>query len=119
MPVVCPLILFILASMSLTLQLPRWFDLHTHFRQGENVTAYIRDHLAMGCAGALAMPNTSPAGVPGFLEKIWRTVGPLKNTEPRSSKRGAKQFEQLLVPLYLTGSTTRTRDRRQARERES
>ena len=41
-----------------TLDLPKWFDLHTHFRQGAAVPDYIKAHLAMGCAGALAMPHT-------------------------------------------------------------
>ena len=42
------------------LTLPKWYDLHTHFRHGANVVLYVADHLAMGCAGALAMPNTKP-----------------------------------------------------------
>jgi dihydroorotase len=37
------------------LTLPKWFDLHTHFRQGANVAGYLADHRLMGCAGALAM----------------------------------------------------------------
>ncbi len=40
--------------------LPKWYDLHTHFRQGGGMPAYIQAHLDMGCAGALAMPNTQP-----------------------------------------------------------
>ena len=44
----------------MTLTLPKWFDLHTHFRQGPAMGSYVQAHLDMGCAGALAMPNTQP-----------------------------------------------------------
>ncbi len=91
--------------MSLTLQLPKWFDLHTHFRQGVNVAAYIADHLAMGCAGALAMPNTQPP--------VSRIDGPAKDDgwsiesyKKMLKNAGADAFEQLIVPLYLTRDTT-------------
>ncbi len=89
----------------MTLQLPKWFDLHTHFRQGPNVRAYIEDHLAMGCAGALAMPNTQPpvsliAGP--NTEDAWSIEGYRKALE----YAGADAFEHLIVPLYLTAATT-------------
>ncbi|MEM7698281.1 MAG: hypothetical protein AAF236_07755 [Verrucomicrobiota bacterium] len=85
--------------------LPRWFDLHTHFRQGENVALYIEDHLAMGCAGALAMPNTKPpisrvSGKPS--EDAWT----IENYSRQLREAGADRFEQLIVPLYLTRETT-------------
>jgi len=89
----------------MTLTLSKWYDLHTHFRQGPNVAAYIADHLAMGCAGALAMPNTKPP--------VSQVTGP--NTETAWSiegyrdallAAGADAFDQLIVPLYLTGETT-------------
>lgn len=92
-------------STPLTLQLPRWFDLHTHFRQGENVALYVRDHLAMGCAGALAMPNTQPpvSRIDGEnSEHSWSIEG-YRNTLLAA---GADAFEQLIVPLYLTRDTT-------------
>jgi dihydroorotase len=87
------------------IQLPKWFDLHTHFRQGENVAAYISDHLAMGCAGALAMPNTLPP-----VSKIdgpnSDTAWSIKSYRQNLIEAGADQFEQLIVPLYLTKDTT-------------
>lgn len=89
----------------MTLTLPRWFDLHTHFRQGPAVAAYIRAHLDMGCAGALAMPNTQPP--------VCRVSGPARadgwSVESYSAElraAGAGEFEQLIVPLYLTRQTT-------------
>ncbi len=91
--------------MSDFLKLPRWFDLHTHFRQGENVAAYIADHVAMGCAGALAMPNTQPpvSRIEGGLANDgWSIEGYRKTL----NDAGATAFEKLIVPLYLTRETT-------------
>ena len=88
-----------------SLTLPKWFDLHTHFRQGENISAYIADHIAMGCAGALAMPNTQPPvsriGGPS-TDGGWSIQGYRRILEVA----GADAFEQLIVPLYLTADTT-------------
>jgi len=89
----------------LSIQLPRWFDLHTHFRQGENVALYVRDHLAMGCAGALAMPNTQPpvSRVDGANDGESWSIESYRNTLQAA---GADAFEQLIIPLYLTRDTT-------------
>lgn len=88
-----------------TVSLLRWFDLHTHFRQGENVARYIQDHIDMGCAGALAMPNTLPpvSAIDGpNLEDAWSIEG----YRDLLLAAGADQFEELIVPLYLTRKTT-------------
>lgn len=89
----------------MTLTLPKWFDLHTHFRQGPAMASYVQAHLDMGCAGALAMPNTQPP--------VSRVSGPAQNDgwsiESYSAElraAGAEAFEQLIVPLYLTRQTT-------------
>ena len=87
------------------LTLPKWFDLHTHFRQGANVSSYLADHRTMGCAGALAMPNTKPpvAAVSGpKTETAWS----IEAYRDDLLAAGADAFEQLLVPLYLTRDTT-------------
>jgi dihydroorotase len=89
----------------MSLRLTRWFDLHTHFRQGPSVSSYIKAHQDMGCAGALAMPNTQPP--------VARIFGP-ETSDSRSiesysaelKEAGAGAFEQLIVPLYLTRQTT-------------
>lgn len=89
----------------MTLDLPRWFDLHTHFRQGPAVPFYIKAHLDMGCAGALAMPNTQPpvSRVTGAMEAGgWSIEGYLQMLR----EAGADAFEHLIVPLYLTRQTT-------------
>ena len=89
----------------MTLDLPRWFDLHAHFRQGPAVADYVGAHLEMGCAGALAMPNTLPP--------VSRVLGPpseeswsIEHYSEVLRQAGAEAFEQLIVPLYLTQHTT-------------
>lgn len=87
------------------LDLPRWFDLHAHFRQGPNVALYLADHLGMGCAGALAMPNTKPpvARISGpKSESAWS----IESYRDDLLAAGADAFEELIVPLYLTSGTT-------------
>ncbi len=87
------------------LTLPKWYDLHTHFREGANVSLYVADHLAMGCAGALAMPNTRPpvSAVSGADSKTARTIEAYRD---ELLEAGASAFDQLIIPLYLTGGTT-------------
>lgn len=88
-----------------TLTLPRWYDLHTHFRQGENVPDYISDHLAMGCAGALAMPNTLPpvSSITGAkTDSSWS----IEAYREDLLAAGAEAFDRLITPLYLTKDTS-------------
>ena len=89
----------------MTLDLPKWFDLHTHFRQGPAMPAYVKAHLDMGCAGALAMPNTQPpvSRVSGAAQDDGRSIESY-SAELRAA--GGDAFEQLIVPLYLTRHTT-------------
>lgn len=89
------------------LTLPKWFDLHTHFRQGANVSRYLADHRAMGCAGALAMPNTKPPVAAVFGPKT-ETAWSIEAYRSDLLAAGADAFEQLIVPLYLTRDTTAT-----------
>lgn len=91
--------------MAGSLLLPKWYDLHTHFRQGANVPAYIADHLSMGCAGALAMPNTKPpvSQVSGpKTDSAWS----IEAYRADLYEAGAEKFDQLITPLYLTANTT-------------
>lgn len=89
--------------MSLTL--PKWFDLHTHFRQGPALAAYVKAHLSMGCVGALAMPNTQPPV--SRVSGVAQTDGwSIESYSAELRAAGADAFEQLIVPLYLTRQTT-------------
>jgi dihydroorotase len=88
-----------------TLVLPRWYDLHAHFRQGPNVSTYLADHRDMGCAGILAMPNTAPPVtlVTGPGEETSRSI---ESYLAELKRAGADVFDQVIVPLYLTANTT-------------
>lgn len=85
--------------------LPLWYDLHAHFRQDTLLPPLLAQHRAMGCAGALAMPNTKPpvACVMAAEEtaeawSIERYLGLLRQNWPEA--------HDLIVPLYLTPATT-------------
>lgn len=89
----------------LGLDLPKWFDLHTHFRQGPAMGAYVEAHLSMGCAGVVAMPNTKPpvSRVSGAAtEQSWS----IEYYKDELCRVGGDRFETLIVPLYLTNETT-------------
>lgn len=93
--------------MTIEFTLPKWYDLHAHFRQGAPMESYISAHKAMGCAGVVAMPNTSPP-----VALVFETDE--RNTEYWSIERydrdlcdaGGQDFDALIVPLYLTQHTT-------------
>ncbi len=87
------------------LTLPRWHDLHAHFRQGELLRPLLRAHAAMGCAGILSMPNTVPPVAKVFpgdaafdcwsIEEYLRMI--------RDADGG---FDDIIVPLYLSENAT-------------
>jgi dihydroorotase len=86
-------------------ELPKWYDLHVHFRQGAPVADYIKAHLDMGVCGVLAMPNTKPpvARVSGEnTENYWTIEGYLNILK----QAGGNAFQDIIVPLYLTVETT-------------
>ena len=66
---------------------------------------YIKAHLEMGCAGALAMPNTKPPVSRvngGASEDGWS----IESYSELLREAGAGVFEELIVPLYITRETT-------------
>lgn len=92
--------------MTTQFQMPKWYDLHTHFRQDDTVLATVKDHVAMGCVGALAMPNTKPP-----VGKVFEgdDVADYKSVEQyraeiMAASNGA--FKEVIVPLYITKDTT-------------
>lgn len=91
--------------MSVSFTLPRWYDLHVHFRQGPAMAAYVQAHLAMGCAGVLAMPNTRPP-----VAKLRDTDSPdcwsIEAYQAQIAAAGGTAFDTVIVPLYLTQHTT-------------
>lgn len=69
------------------------------------MSSYVQAHINMGCAGALAMPNTQPpvSRVSGAAQSDGWSIESY-SAELRAA--GAEAFEQLIVPLYLTRQTT-------------
>ncbi|PCJ97799.1 MAG: dihydroorotase [Zetaproteobacteria bacterium] len=86
--------------------LPKWYDLHTHFRQGDVVAPYIQAHLDMGCIGALAMPNTKPPTAVVFDADEGGEYWSIERYMRDLRRAGGDQFSELIVPLYLTKDTT-------------
>jgi dihydroorotase len=85
--------------------LPKWYDLHVHFRQGDPMRSYIQAHLDMGCAGVLAMPNTKPPITKVHSEKSeggWSIESYLQDIQ----ENGGDKFDDVIVPLYLSAATT-------------
>ena len=93
--------------MTTQFTLPKWYDLHAHFRQGELMEGYITAHKAMGCAGILAMPNTKPP-VAVVFETDEKVSGywSIERYMRELCEAGADAFDPLIVPLYLTRDTT-------------
>ncbi len=92
-------------TYALRLTLPRWHDLHAHFRQGELLRPLLHAHAAMSCAGILAMPNTVPpvakvfpVGAAFDCWSIEEYLGMLREA--------GGGFNDIIVPLYLSEITT-------------
>ncbi len=89
----------------LKLELPKWYDLHAHFRQGDMLAPLLQHHLRTGCAGAVAMPNTRPPAAKVFesddlpYESIERYLIALRQAV-------ADEAFEVIVPLYLTRDTS-------------
>lgn len=87
------------------IELPYWYDLHVHLRQGPAMSAYIKAHLDMGCAGLLAMPNTKPP-----VGKIFASDSlpywSIEEYRKMIMDAGGDAFGEIITPLYLTKDTT-------------
>lgn len=90
---------------SLRFTLPRWHDLHAHFRQGALLQPLLKAHADMGCAGILAMPNTSPP-VGKALKSDPAPYWSIEEYLQMIRVAGGDSFEDVIVPLYLTQDTT-------------
>ncbi len=86
--------------------LPRWHDLHAHFRQGELLRPLLRAHAAMGCAGILAMPNTVPPVAKVFPAGAAFDCWSIEEYRDLLHEAGGGGFDDIIVPLYLSEITT-------------
>ncbi len=94
-----------IVAKAMKITLPKWYDLHVHLRQGPAMAAYVKAHLAMGCAGLLAMPNTKPP-VAKVFERDPLSCWSVESYRDMILKAGGDAFSALIVPLYLTRDTT-------------
>ncbi len=85
--------------------LPKWYDLHAHFRQDELLAPLVEAHLAMGCAGVVAMPNTRPPVAKVFDEDPGEEISVTAYRDQLFAAAN-DQLDEIIVPLYLTQATT-------------
>lgn len=87
------------------LELPYWYDLHTHLRQDELLGPLVQAQLDSACAGVLAMPNTKPPAA-----KIFKTDSlpylSLEEYRENITAAGGDALQALITPLYLTKDTS-------------
>ncbi len=86
--------------------LPLWYDLHAHFRQDDVLNATVADHIAMGCNGFLAMPNTKPPLTRVSKTDETDTAGSVESYLGQLSNISDLPQDNIIVPLYLCQDTT-------------
>ena len=91
--------------MPIQFTLPKWYDLHTHVRQGASLNAYVQAQLDMGCAGFLAMPNTKPP-VSKVHEEDAGEGWSIAAYRGQILAAADQRLKTLITPLYLTRATT-------------
>ncbi len=85
--------------------LPKWYDMHVHLRQDENMPLYIGAQLAMGCTGVVAMPNTLPP-TGKVTEDDSLPYWSIEHYTDMIGKQGGDKLSCIVVPLYLTRDTS-------------
>lgn len=90
---------------SLRFTLPRWHDLHAHFRQGALLRPLLQAHKDMGCDSILAMPNTSPP-VAKIVRRDDSFGWSIEEYLEMLREADGDGFADIIVPLYLTQDTT-------------
>jgi len=87
------------------IELPLWYDLHTHLRQDGLLAPVLASQIAMGCCGVLAMPNTKPPVAKVFKEDPLDYQS-IESYLEQIKQAGGAAFTDIIVPLYLTKDTT-------------
>jgi len=85
--------------------LPKWYDLHAHFRQADLLKPMVEQHIRMGCVGALGMPNTKPPLARVFAAEETPEAWSVESYLGLFKQAWPKAYD-LIVPLYLTAATT-------------
>ena len=89
----------------ISLTLPKWFDAHTHLRQGDLLKPIIQSQLDMGCYAVLAMPNTKPP-VAKVHESDSGSCWSIEGYRNMIMENGGDGLDHLFAPLYLTKDTS-------------
>ncbi|MCC6597835.1 MAG: dihydroorotase [Alphaproteobacteria bacterium] len=87
------------------MELPQWYDLHTHIRQGDLMAPIVQSQIAMGCCGFLAMPNTKPP-VAKVFESDPLDCWSIEAYTGMLRAAGGGGLQDIIVPLYLSRETT-------------
>lgn len=85
--------------------LPKWFDAHTHLRQGDLMQPIIQSQIDMGCYAILAMPNTKPP-VAKIKKNDAGDMWSIEEYRAMIMDAGGDTLDHLFTPLYLTKDTT-------------
>ena len=85
--------------------LPKWYDLHTHLRQGALLGPILQSQIEMGCCGILAMPNTKPP-VAKVFDDTYLPYWFVQRYLQLISEEAGSDLDDVIVPLYLTKDTT-------------
>lgn len=92
--------------MTVHFSLPLWYDLHTHMRQDALLPTTVKDHIAMACAGFLAMPNTKPPLTRVFTAEETPNAGSIETYRATLLSHATDQIQEIITPLYLCADTT-------------
>ncbi|PCH99585.1 MAG: hypothetical protein COB76_05380 [Alphaproteobacteria bacterium] len=90
--------------MTTSFTLPKWFDAHTHLRQGDLIAPIMKSQLDMGCYAVLAMPNTQPP-VAKITESDPIESWSIEGYRAMIAGAGGDQLDHLVTPLYITPDT--------------
>jgi len=85
--------------------IPKWFDAHTHLRQGDLLNPIIQSQLDMGCYALLAMPNTKPP-VAKINANDDGDSWSIEEYRQMIMDADGDKLDHLFTPLYLTKDTT-------------
>ena len=85
------------------IKLPKWFDAHTHLRQGNLLKPILQSQIDMGCYAVLAMPNTKP---PVAKLKDFDKGDDWSIEAYRNMINVAGSLDHIITPLYLTKHTS-------------
>jgi dihydroorotase len=88
-----------------TLTISKWFDAHTHVRQGELIEPIVKSQIDMGCYAILAMPNTKPP-VGKVHDADDGDMWSIEHYRDLIMNAGGDQLSHLVTPLYLTKVTS-------------